>query len=96
MPTQKFKRGTKVLIAEDLGPAMSHFSGRGGYAFVQYTYKQRYPHFADEDDHKQYSLYILDSQGKIRNTSSWYNEDQLTKVPSYPREFEKAVANFIH
>ena len=39
---QKFLRGTKVKIAEDLGPHMQHFSGKGAEAIVEYTYAERY------------------------------------------------------
>ncbi len=67
---QKFPRGTRVRIADDLGKSMDHFlSGRN--ATVKYTYA----HAFGGDHVKTYCLDI-DDYGEV----SWYNEDQLTEI----------------
>jgi len=68
---QKFPIGTRVKIAEDLGPYMSHFTGKGCLATVQYTYAHAY----GGNNVTDYSLNI-DGRG----SSAWYPEDKLTEV----------------
>ena len=75
-PEQKFKTGTIVRIADDLGGAMSHFMGKGGEAVVEYTYDQKY----GGGNIKSYSLILLDEKGHPYNSCSWYGEEQLTLV----------------
>lgn len=70
-PQQKFPKGTRVRIADDLGRAMAHFPGAGCLATVKYTYSQAY----GGRDFKSYSLKI-DGHGEV----CWYDESQLTTV----------------
>lgn len=71
-PNQKFKRGSKVRIAKDLGGGMSHFPNDCD-AIVKYTYKQKF----GSGDHDNYSLILLKGGIPINNVS-WYHENQLT------------------
>lgn len=57
---QKYKPGTRVLIAKDLGPSMSHFPGKGMKATVLCTYAHAY----GGDDVNSYSLDI-DGYGEV-------------------------------
>jgi len=67
---QKFPPGTRVRIANDLGPTMAHFpSGRS--ATVEYTYAHAY----GGGDCTSYSLDI-DGLG----SHAWYHERQLTRI----------------
>jgi len=66
---QKFPIEARVRVSDDLGPDMSHFSGKGKNATVQYTYAHAY----GGSDAKSYSL-IIDGIG----FSAWYKEHQLT------------------
>ena len=66
---QKFPIGARVRIADDLGPYMTHFSGKGCIATVVHTYD----HAFGGGDTKSYTLNI-DGLGN----SSWYLEHQLT------------------
>ena len=68
---QKYKPGTRVLIAKDLGPSMSHFPGKGQKTTVLQTYAHAY----GGDDVKSYSLDI-DGYGEV----AWYYESQLTPI----------------
>lgn len=70
---QKFKKGTVVRIADDLGPRMNHFQ-KGCLAVVQYTYYSEYGGDIHTNS-KQYGLYIEGS-----GTCAWYYEHQLTFV----------------
>ncbi len=66
---QKFKRGDKVRVADDLGGPMSHF--RSGYdAIVKGSYHDQFGH----GDHDEYTLMACDTGSE----SSWYEEHQLT------------------
>jgi hypothetical protein len=66
---QKFPIGARVRIADNLGPYMSHFTGKGKTATVKYTYSHVYGGSNCKD-------YCLDIDGE--GSSSWYGEDQLT------------------
>lgn len=70
---QKFPNGSRVLIANDFGESMSHFSGKGKKATVEYVYSHAY----GGDDVKSYCLNV-DGEGR----SSWYYEHQLTAIDS--------------
>lgn len=67
---QKFLPGTRVRIADDLGPTMRHFPS-GRMATVHHTYA----HAFGGDDIKSYCLDV-DGFGR----TSWYDEDQLTAI----------------
>jgi hypothetical protein len=67
---QKFSSGTRVKIADDLRPSMSHFP-HGKNATVLYTYAHAY----GGNDVESYCLDI-DGEGE----TSWYYEDQLTAL----------------
>jgi hypothetical protein len=67
---QKFPCGSRVHIADDLGPHMSHFES-GMDATVKYVYAHAY----GGDDVTSYCLDI-DGVGEV----SWYEEDQLTEI----------------
>ena len=67
---QKFPIGTRVRIADDLGPTMSHFPS-GVNATVQYVYAHAY----GGSDVRSYCLNI-DGRG----SSAWYYERQLTEI----------------
>lgn len=75
-PEQKFAIGTRVHIAADLGPYMSHFPN-DRLATVLYTYKHAY----QSGNAKDYCLDV-DGIGSV----SWYHEDQLTLVPNEKKE----------
>lgn len=74
---QKFNRGDKVKVDDDLGSCMSHFPGQGGEAIVFGSYHDEYGGGAREK--KSYSLNI-----KGIGYSSWYYEHQLTLVKAAP------------
>lgn len=74
-PEQKFKRGSRVHIAKNLGGCMKHFTNDID-AIVMYTYKQKF----GSGDYKSYSLLLLDENGIGYNTTSWYEEWQLALV----------------
>jgi len=67
---QKFNEGDHVMIAKDLGTAMSHFTS-DCEAIVIRSYKDQY----GGNNDKSYTLYIKD-QGRV----SWYEEHQLTLI----------------
>ncbi|MFM6946071.1 MAG: hypothetical protein ACKOWW_02945 [Flavobacteriales bacterium] len=67
---QKFPCGSRVRIADDLGPSMSHFES-GVEATVEYVYAHAY----GGGDVKSYSLNI-DGRGSV----AWYYEHQLTAI----------------
>lgn len=67
---QKFPRGSRVRIADDLGSEKAHFPS-GTEATVEYTYAHAY----GGSDNKSYSLDV-DGSGSV----AWYKEDQLTQV----------------
>ena len=67
---QKFPCGSRVRIADDLGPYMHHFES-GCNAAVKYTYAHAY----GGDNCHSYCLDI-DGVGEV----SWYEEHQLTAI----------------
>jgi len=67
---QKFNKGDKVKVADDLGPHMSHFQG-GMEAIVIGSYKDKY---GGSDIHS-YTIHI---QG--RGEISWYHEHQMELI----------------
>ena len=72
LPNQKFKRGQRVKVADEMPEYMSHFP-KGFEAIVEYTYGQKY----DGEDYDNYSLIVLE-KGKPINSIAWYYESQLT------------------
>lgn len=71
---QKFFRGHRVHIAEDLGPHMGHFTGDVD-AIVMGSYSDQF----GGDNNDSYSLLLLT---ECPHAVSWYDEDQLTLVNS--------------
>lgn len=67
---QKFLPGTRVRIADDLGPHMDHFE-KGKNATVRYTYAHAY-------GGSNVTGYCLDIDGV--GEVSWYHESQLTPI----------------
>lgn len=68
---QKFPPGTRVRICDEFPETMSHFSGAGKNATVQYTYAHAY----GGKDITSYSL-LIDGIG----SAAWYYEDQLMEI----------------
>lgn len=75
MIKQKFKRGSEVRICDTMPNCMQHFECKCD-AIVEYTYDQEY----GGGDIKSYSLLLLEENGEPRDTTSWYNESQLTLI----------------
>lgn len=75
---QKYPPGTRVRIADDLGPSMRHFIA-GKLATVHHTYAHAYG--GTDVGH-----YFLDIDGYGR--SGWYLEHQLSPA-THDREGEK-------
>lgn len=69
---QLLHRGDRVRVAEDLGPYMQHFSGKGEEAVIEYSYHDRY---GGANSHHKYCLLFLDG-----SSSAWYYETQLTPL----------------
>ena len=69
---QKFHKGDLVRVAEDLGPSMAHFSGKGELAHVVGSYHDQ---FGGGPEEPEYTLLFKDG-----NTVSWYYEHQLTFI----------------
>ena len=67
---QKFNKGDKVKVTDDLGPHMSHFQS-GMEAIVIGSYKDQF----GGSNTKSYTIHIQ-GQGEI----SWYYEHQLTLI----------------
>lgn len=67
---QKYPIGSRVRIADDLGPSMSHFTSGVG-ATVLYTYAHAY-------GGNNVDSYCLDIDGHGR--VAWYYERQLTLI----------------
>ena len=65
---QKYAPGTRVRIADDLGPCMSHFPS-GMMATVRYVYAHAY-------GGNDVTSYCLDVDG--HDEISWYEEHQLS------------------
>lgn len=74
---QKFLRGHKVKIADEMPSWMSHFRS-GCEAIVVGSYRDQFG--GGKRDAQQYELALLDKKGKVYDTSAWYEEYQLTLV----------------
>lgn len=72
--SQKFWRGHRVKVADEMPPWMLHFYGAGGEAIVDHSYRDQYGGGSCE----QYCLLHLLPDGWKR--SSWYPVDLLTLV----------------
>lgn len=85
--TQKFKRGSRVRIADKMPSSMSHFHC-GVEAIVEYTpgQKSKRDRQYQRDDFSNYSLLLFDKEGGIFGTVSWYPESVLTLVSDDTRE----------
>lgn len=70
---QKFPRGARVKVADEMPSYMSHFD-KGFEAIVQYTYGQKFGGF----NTNQYSLIYETKDGYF--SVAWYEEDQLTLI----------------
>ena len=75
LPAQKYKRGWRVKVDDKMPPWMSHFES-GFEGIVEYTHGQKY----GGDDVDNYSLIVLDKDGKPVNSIAWYNECQLSLI----------------
>lgn len=89
MKRQKFERYSIVKVTDNLPVGMSHFYS-GFTGIVRGTYGQLY----GGGDTNQYSLYVLED-GKIVNTLSWYQEDQLTFVAKGSMDTLKLVDKYL-
>lgn len=67
---QKFNKGDKVKVADDLGSSMGHFQS-GMQAIVIASYADKF----GGSDTKSYSIYIK-GQGEV----SWYYENQMELI----------------
>jgi hypothetical protein len=76
LPFQKFKRGFRVKVADEMPEGMKHFT-KDFEGIVEYTYAQKYECPDEIDD---YSLIQLDEEGNPVNSIAWYLENQLTLV----------------
>ena len=74
-PSQKFKRGSRIKVDDEMPSHMSHFPA-GFEAIVEYTYAQRY----GGSNVDGYCLIVLDKNGKPINVTAWYEENQLTLI----------------
>lgn len=85
---QKFKRGSRVRIADEMPPSMRHFHC-GVEAIVEYTYGQKAKHdrrYSPSGDFESYSLLLFDKEGGIFGGVSWYPESTLTLISDNTRE----------
>lgn len=74
---QKYPRGAIIKIAEDLGPMMEHFSGKGCFGIVVGTYAQECADSgATNRDTYEYQIYLLSESSE----SAWYHEHQLRRA----------------
>ena len=67
---QKFKKRTRVWIADDLGSSMNHFT-KGAWGYVEYTYAERFG-----GDGRQERIYSIDIDDY--GSCAWYKESQLS------------------
>jgi len=72
---QKFHRGARVKVCDEMPPDMSHFPS-GFEAIVNYTYGQKFW----GDDANSYCLIVLNDKREPINEIAWYCENQLTLV----------------
>ena len=75
MSRQKFKRGSRVKVAKNLGSMMSHYDS-DFEGIVVYTYAQEY----GGSNVNSYCLLVLNEKGRPINEISWYQENQLTQL----------------
>lgn len=73
LPTQKFKRGSKVHICKNMPKSMFHFENNFD-AIVEYTYAQKY----GGNNIDSYSVIVLNDSGQPINSIAWYHENQLS------------------
>lgn len=90
-PGQKFKRGWRVKIIDEMPDCMSHFPC-GMEAIVNYTYAQKFG--GGEQEKKEYCLTLLNKKGKPYDQVSWYEEDQLTLVNKNIKEGLEIIEQF--
>ena len=75
-PEQKFPKGSRVKVADEMPWYMTHFPS-GFEAIVEYSYAQKY----GTDNVRDYSLIVL-SDGRPINSIAWYKDFQLTLLDS--------------
>ncbi len=75
LPDQKFKRGARVKVCDEMPLYMFHFPS-GFEAIIEYSYAQKFW----GDDTKNYCLIALDEKSEPINSIAWYHESQLTLV----------------
>lgn len=92
-PNQKFPRGARVKVSDNMPSYMSHFP-KGFEAIVEYTYGQKFPQF-DKNDIDNYCLIVLDENGKPVNSIAWYHESQLTLINNNINEGLKIIESYI-
>ena len=73
---QKFKKGYRVKIADEMPPSMFHFT-KGVEAIIDYSYNEMYH---NKDFENEYSLILLDKNSNPVNSSAWYPSELLTLV----------------
>ena len=88
-PGQKFARGCRVKVDDEMPRFMSHFK-KGFEGIVEYTYAQKY----HSDDIKSYSLVVLDDNEKPINSISWYYESQLTLLSGDTKEGKRIIEEY--
>jgi hypothetical protein len=91
MPKQKFKTGATVRVADQLRKSMAHFP-KGFVGVVRGTYATEYGSFRG-DEFKKYSLYVIE-KGKVINTISWYDENQL-RLCKEQKDWTSEIEDFI-
>lgn len=74
---QKYERGQRVKVADEMPPSMSHFE-RGFEAIIDHSYTDAYGRMGQERRDRMYSVVELNKSGKPVNQIAWYYEDQLT------------------
>lgn len=89
LPSQKFKRGSKVHICKDLPEEMDHFPNDFD-AIVDYTYAQKF----GGDDTESYCVAGLNDKGVVVDHISWYREDQLTLISDDLEAGIKLIAQY--
>ncbi len=88
---QKFFRGQRVKIADEMPRSMRHFE-KGCEAIVVGSYTDQCMRTADSD-HK-FTLCLLDKNGKPFDRVSWYGEHQLTLLSDDRRAGEDLLQAF--
>ena len=74
---QKFRKLSFVKISKDMPSCMSHFDS-DFIGIVDGTYSQQY----GGSNVTSYSVYKLDDNFTVVNRIAWYEEDQLSLIPS--------------